>query len=135
MNSFKPVSIEAFAYRVPIGTPIKVSFGTFRDRPMVLVRVVDSDGAEGWGEAWCNWPAVGAEHRARLASDIGERLLGRTFASPDQPFHALTSELEVLVLQTGEVGPIASRNDSRCWSCSWRGAMRSSITVSLMGAV
>ena len=107
MNSFKPVSIEAFAYRVPIGTPIKVSFGTFRDRPMVLVRVVDSDGAEGWGEAWCNWPAVGAEHRARLASDIGERLLGRTFTSPDQPFHALTSELEVLVLQTGEVGPIA----------------------------
>ena len=45
MNPIKPVSIEAFAYRVPIGTPIKVSFGTFRDRPMVLVRVVDSDAA------------------------------------------------------------------------------------------
>jgi L-alanine-DL-glutamate epimerase-like enolase superfamily enzyme len=51
MNPIKPISIEAFAYRVPIGAPIKVSFGTFRDRPMVLVRVVDSDGAEGWGEA------------------------------------------------------------------------------------
>ena len=107
MNPIKPVSIEAFAYRVPIGTPIKVSFGTFSDRPMVLVRVIDSDGAEGWGEVWCNWPAVGAEHRARLANDMGERLIGRTLASPDQAFRQLTAELEVMVLQTGEVGPIA----------------------------
>ena len=107
MGPIKLVAIEAFAYRVPIGTPIKVSFGTFRDRPMVLVRIVDSDGAEGWGEAWCNWPAVGAEHRARLANDIGERLIGRTFVSPDQAFRQLTSEFEVMVLQTGEVGPIA----------------------------
>jgi D-galactarolactone cycloisomerase len=107
MNPIKPVSIEAFAYRVPIAEPVKVSFGTFRDRPMVLIRVVDSDGADGWGEAWCNWPAVGAEHRARLANDIGERLIGRTLDSPDQAFRQLTSELEVMVLQTGEVGPIA----------------------------
>ena len=107
MSSMTLASIEAFAYRVPIQTPIKVAFGTFRDRPFVLVRVVDVDGAEGWGEIWCNWPAVGAEHRARLAVDIGERLIGRTLGSPDQAFELLTSQLEVLVLQTGEVGPIA----------------------------
>ena len=107
MSSITLASIEAFAYRVPIQTPIKVAFGTFRDRPLVLVRVVDVDGAEGWGEVWCNWPAVGAEHRARLAVDIGERLIGRTLESPDQAFELLTSQLEVLVLQTGEVGPIA----------------------------
>lgn len=107
MSSIKPVSIEAFAYRVPIATPVKVSFGTFRDRPMVLVRIVDVGGAEGWGEIWCNWPAVGAEHRARLAVDLGERLIGRTLASPGQAFGDLTSELEVMALQTGEIGPIA----------------------------
>jgi L-alanine-DL-glutamate epimerase-like enolase superfamily enzyme len=107
MTPIKIASIEAAAYRVPIARPIKVSFGTFRDRPMVVVRVRDSDGAEGWGEAWCNWPAVGAEHRARLAVDLGERLVGRSLAAPDEAFHALTAELEVLVLQTGEVGPIA----------------------------
>ena len=107
MTPIKPVSIEAFAYRVPT-KPIKVSFGTFRDRPTVLVRIVDESGAEGWGEVWCNWPAVGAEHRARLTVDIGERLIGRTLESPDQAFRALTSELEVLVLQTGESGPIAA---------------------------
>lgn len=107
MNSITVASVEAFAYRVPIQTPIKVAFGTFRDRPVVLVRVVDADGVEGWGEVWCNWPAVGAEHRARLAADIGERLVGNSFAAPDEAFHWLTSQLAVLVLQTGEVGPIA----------------------------
>lgn len=107
MEPFRLASIEAFAYRVPIAQPIKVSFGTFRDRPFVLVRVVDVEGCQGWGEAWCNWPAVGAEHRARLVADLGERLVGPTFASPDEAFRQLSSDLEVLVLQTGEVGPIA----------------------------
>lgn len=107
MDLIKLASIETFAFRVPT-KPIKVSFGTFRDRPCVLVRVVDIDGREGWGEVWCNWPAAGAEYRARLAADIGERLIGRTLASPDQAFHALTKEMEVLVLQTGDSGPIAA---------------------------
>ena len=107
MSPIKPVSLEAFAYRVPIAMPVKVSFGTFRDRPMVLVRIVDESGAEGWGEIWCNWPAVGAEHRARLADDFKDRVIGKTYASPDQAFRQLTSELEVMALQTGEIGPIA----------------------------
>lgn len=92
---------------MPIAEPIRVAFGTFRDRPVVYVRVADEDGVEGWGEAWCNWPAVGAEHRARLAADTGERLVGRTFAEPGDAFRELDRDLEVLVLQTGEVGPIA----------------------------
>lgn len=107
MDPIKLASIEAFAFRVPT-KPIKVSFGTFRDRPCVLIRVVDVDGHEGWGEVWCNWPAAAAEYRARLAADIGERLIGRTLASPDEAFRALTKEMEVLVLQTGESGPIAA---------------------------
>ena len=107
MDPIKLASIETFAFRVPT-KPIKVSFGIFRDRPCVLVRVVDVDGHEGWGEVWCNWPAAAAEYRARLAADIGERLIGRTLASADEAFHALTKEMEVLVLQTGESGPIAA---------------------------
>jgi len=100
--------VEAFAFRVPIATPIKVAFGTFRDRPMALVRVIERDGSEGWGDVWCNWPAVGAEYRARLAADFGERLVGRTFHGPAQAFEQLSRELEVLVLQTGEPGPVAA---------------------------
>lgn len=107
MPPIRLARLDAFAFRVPIERPIKVAFGTFRDRPFVLVRAVDADGCVGWGEAWCNWPAVGAEHRARLVADFGERLVGRAFASPEDAFLALDRELEVLVLQTGEHGPIA----------------------------
>jgi len=107
MTPITIASVEAYAFRVPISAPIKVSFGTFRDRPLVLVRVVDRDGAVGWGEAWCNWPAVGAEHRARLVNDFAERLVGRTLAGPAEAWQMLSRQLEVLVLQTLEVGPIA----------------------------
>ena len=47
MEPLRIASIEAFSYRVPIAKPITVSFGTFRDRPFVLVRAVDVDGVEG----------------------------------------------------------------------------------------
>jgi len=61
--AFKLRSLRAFVYRCPIDTPVVTSFGTMRERPMVLVRAEDLDGTVGWGEAWCNFPAVGAEHR------------------------------------------------------------------------
>jgi len=107
MKSLQIACVEAFAFRVPVQTPIKVAFGTFRDRPFVLVRLTDVDGNQGWGEVWANWPAVGAEHRARLTVDLGERLIGKRFDSPEDLYLKLTASLEVLVLQTLEVGPIA----------------------------
>ncbi|WP_077002352.1 mandelate racemase/muconate lactonizing enzyme family protein [Variovorax sp. KK3] len=107
MTPIRLASIEAFAYRVPVLSPIKVAFGTFRDRPFVLVRVTDEDGNVGWGEAWANWPAVGAEHRARLVVDFSERIVGKSFDSPQHLFEQLSKQLEVLVIQTGELGPIA----------------------------
>ncbi len=75
--------------------------------PSLDAKSLDADGVEGWGECWCNWPSVGAEHRARLAADFGERLTGQTFAHPSEVFRQLDLDLETLVLQTGEVGPIA----------------------------
>lgn len=127
---FEPLQLarlEAYAVRVPVRHPIKVAFGTFRDRPMVLVRVIDVQGHEGWGEAWANWPAVGAEHRARLAADVGQRLIGRPLSHPGEGFTSLTREMEVLVLQTGEVGPMAQAIagiDIALWDLAARRAQR-----------
>ena len=56
MKPIRLACVEAFAFRVPVQSPIKVAFGTFRDRPFVLVRVVDEDGAVDWGEAWPTGP-------------------------------------------------------------------------------
>lgn len=101
-------SVEAHVFRVPLARPVSTSFGTMRDRPAVLVRLEDTDGHAGWGEIWCNWPACGAEHRARLLiSDIAPRVLGKPLPAPADLWTELSAATEILALQTGETGPYA----------------------------
>ncbi len=101
-------SLRAHVYRAPIETPVATSFGIMRDRPMVVVEAEDHDGVRGWGEAWCNFPHVGAEHRARLVEGV---LAPLATASPRREsaalFHHLTAETAVLAIQCGETGPFA----------------------------
>ena len=54
-------SLGARVFRCPVEAPVVTSFGAMRERPMVLVRVEDAEGAMGWGEVWCNFPTIGAE--------------------------------------------------------------------------
>ncbi|MCG2643040.1 MULTISPECIES: mandelate racemase/muconate lactonizing enzyme family protein [Bradyrhizobium] len=107
-DSFTIRSMEAFCYRYPLATPIVTSFGKMLNRPAVFVRVVDEDGVEGWGEAWSNFPAPGAEHRARLVNEVlAPGLVGRKFEDPARAFEAMSKGTEVLALQCGEPGPFA----------------------------
>ncbi len=107
-DSFTIRSIEAFCYRYPLATPVVTSFGKMLNRPAVFVRVVDEDGVEGWGEAWSNFPAPGAEYRARLVNEVlAPGLVGRKFDGPALAFETLTKGTEVLALQCGEPGPFA----------------------------
>ena len=100
--------VEAHVLRWPVRVPVRTSFGTMHDRPAVLVRIEDADGAHGWGEAWCNFPACGAEHRARLIETVlAPLLVGRTFASAEAAFRDLSANTAVLAIQSGEPGPIA----------------------------
>jgi L-alanine-DL-glutamate epimerase-like enolase superfamily enzyme len=100
--------VEAMLFRVPIATPVETSFGTMTNRPAVIVRVEDADGAVGWGEVWCNFPSVGAEHRARMLEDyVAPLLLSRPWPGPAAAFAELTARLHVLGLQCGEPGTIA----------------------------
>lgn len=99
--------VEARAVRVPIAVPVRTSFGTMRDRPAVFLRVTDGDGRIGWGEAWCNFPSVGAEHRARLANEVvGPLLCDLGEIDPADVFATLMARLHVLALQSGEWGPL-----------------------------
>jgi L-alanine-DL-glutamate epimerase-like enolase superfamily enzyme len=100
--------IECLVFRAPVATPVRTSFGTMHHRPAVLVRVTDRDGAEGWGEIWCNFPSVGAEHRARLLRDVvGPVAVAEAFAGPADLYERLTRHFAVLAIQTGEHGPLA----------------------------
>ncbi len=101
-------SLDAFVFRAPLDTPVEASFGIMRDRPMALVRAVDRDGVTGWGEIWCNFPAVGAEHRARLVSSIfAPMLTARTFDTPSAAYEFLAAKTAVLAIQCAEPGPFA----------------------------
>jgi len=100
--------VEAFVLRAPVPFPVRTSFGIMHDRPAVLVRVTDRDGATGWGEVWCNFPSVGAEHRARLvASCLAPALRGRAWPGPRECFETLTRQMRILAIQSGEPGPLA----------------------------
>ncbi len=100
--------LEAFVFRAPIDIPVQTSFGIMRDRPAVFIRITDTDGCTGWGEVWCNFPTVGAEHRARLIDSVFAPLLvGRTIESASSAFFDLTEQTAVLAIQSAEPGPIA----------------------------
>ena len=106
--SLRLISLQAFVLRCPSPVPVRTSFGTMHDRPAVFVRAESADGAVGWGEIWCNFPACGAEHRARLLDTVvAPLLLKQDFADPAQAYAHATRKTEVLALQSGEPGPIA----------------------------
>lgn len=99
--------ITAHVLRWPVDTPVRTSFGVMHDRPMVLVEARDAHGAAGWGEIWCNFPAVGAEHRARLVRSVFAPLVEGRDLEPERLFGELTARTAVLAIQSGEPGPIA----------------------------
>ena len=104
--AIESVSVEV--YRAPAARPIRTAFGTMKDRPAVLVKVRSTDGALGYGEVWCNFPAPAAEHRARLiASVLAPEIVGRRWAHPKLVFDHLSAKTRILAIQAGEPGPFA----------------------------
>ena len=107
-EAFEIATAEAFVFRAPAHPPVRTSFGVMHDRPSLLIRLTDVDGVTGWGEAWCNFPAVGAEHRHRLFTSFFAPLLrGKRFQSPQSCFASLTARSHILALQAGEPGPLS----------------------------
>lgn len=121
-------SVQARVYRYPLDEPVQTSFGTMADRPMLLVAVTAESGETGWGEVWCNFPGVGAEHRARLVDSVLAPLLaGRSFDGPAAAFRHLTEATAVLALQSAEPGPFAQAIaglDTALWDLAGRIAGR-----------
>ena len=101
--------VDVHVFRAPIATPVVNAFGAMRNRPMALVSIEDGDGITGWGEIWCNFPVVGAEHRARLvASVFAPLLVGRTIGNPSSEYARVARIVANQVLQTGEPGPFGA---------------------------
>jgi D-galactarolactone cycloisomerase len=96
-------------YRARAERPVVTSFGSLSERPALFVEVEDSDGARGWGEVWCNFPAFVAENRALFLQDvIAPRLAGVTVEQPAEAGKRIDRELGVQAIQAGEEGLVAA---------------------------
>jgi L-alanine-DL-glutamate epimerase-like enolase superfamily enzyme len=122
--------IEVFAYRAPTPRPVATSFGVMRDRPAVFVKLTDRDGAFGWGEIFANWPAAGAEHRARLLmEDLSDLILGAPAGTPLALWRDLTARSAIRALQCGEPGPFAQVLAGVDTACSDMAARRAGLPL------
>ncbi|MFN0160148.1 MAG: mandelate racemase/muconate lactonizing enzyme family protein [Burkholderiales bacterium] len=100
--------LERWVFRAPVANQVRNAFGAMSNRPALFLRITASDGAFGWGEVFCNFPQVGAEHRARLLSSIFVPLV---VDLPDDDPPAVRVQLEArtrrMAIQCGEPGPFA----------------------------
>lgn len=120
------INVAAVVRRVLIPAPVKTSFGTMKDRPAVFLRVTAADGVSGYGEVWCNFPTVAAEHRQRLAEEVvGPTLVASGAVATGSVYDLLMERLHVLALQSGEWGPlrqVAAGLDAAVWDMAARRA-------------
>lgn len=118
--------IECHVFRAAIAKPVQAAVGRFGNRPAVFLRVWAGDGAWGWGEVFCNFPPVGAEHRARLARDVvAPMAVGVPSDDPASTWRLLTERVRRMAIQSGEPGPMAqvvSAIDQALWDMRARRA-------------
>lgn len=118
--------VECWVLRAPIAQPVANAFGAMSNRPALFLRIMASDGAWGWGEVFCNFPQVGAEHRARLIDSIFAPLLEkRTGDAPAVVRELLDQRTRQMAIQCGEPGPFAQISgavDQALWDMAARRA-------------
>lgn len=118
--------IETFALEAPIERPVRNSWRTLTTRSALIVRVTAADGAQGWGEVWCNYPPRAAQHRAHLVKLVAAPLLiDREFEAPEHVFRFLEQALRIPSIQSGESGPfaqVAAGIDNAVWDLAARRA-------------
>lgn len=119
-------AVECWVFRAPIEAPVSVSFGSMTNRPALFLRLTASDGAWGWGEVFCNFPQVGAEHRARLVDSLfAPLLMGAPSHDPEVLRTTLESRTRRMAIQCGEPGPFAQiigAVDQALWDMAGRRA-------------
>ena len=97
--------VDLHCFRHPLTRPLRTVFGLVESRPALILRVEDAEGAEGFGEIWCNFPQPGAEYRTRLAAAVLPSALAGLGGDPFQIWKIVRERLHRLALQAGEPGP------------------------------
>lgn len=105
-DNIKIDRIRAYALSCAVdGGPVS-SLATMPTRNGVLIEMTASDGAVGWGEAWCNYPPRGNITKINLLQDvIGPAILDLTFNDWFEARTKLGQLFYRMMIHTGETGP------------------------------
>lgn len=102
-QSIKLEKVELFPIRTAETVSPKMALGLMPTRPALLVRLVDNEGAFGWGEVWANFPPRANLHKAHLIEDVVRPLLtGLSFTEPREVEQHLRRRLETYFLHVGQ---------------------------------
>jgi D-galactarolactone cycloisomerase len=109
MTSFTIARVETFVLCAPIDKPVVTSFGSIPERVCVIVRMEDTDGANGWGDVWCNFPSYGAGYRGLVMHrTVAPMALGLHVDDPATVWRELSARVHVLAVQSGDQGAFAA---------------------------
>ena len=96
-------SIEVYPIRANGGISPSMALGVMPTRPALLVRVTDTQGCFGWGEAWANFPPRANLHKAHLIEDVvAAHLKDHTFTAPQEVDTHLRDKLSTYFLHIGQ---------------------------------
>ncbi|WDR03962.1 hypothetical protein PSQ19_08050 [Devosia algicola] len=100
--------IEAYALACAVeGGPVS-TLALMPVRTGLLIKLTSTDGAAGWGEAWCNYPPKGNLNKLGLLEDpIAPTLFDLPRSGWDAVRPTLENRLHRMVVHTGEFGPFA----------------------------
>jgi muconate cycloisomerase len=90
------VAAECFEIETAFATPYKLSHGTLATTRAVLVKLIDADGVEGWGEADPS-PTFSGESSRDAARTLKERLLPVVLASAAPEPGCIDAALDALL--------------------------------------
>lgn len=105
-DTIKIDRIRAYALSCSVdGGPVS-SLALMPTRNGVLIEITATDGATGWGEAWCNYPPRGNLAKVNLIQDvIAPELLNLSFDNWYEVRPKLDQIFRRMKIHTGEPGP------------------------------
>lgn len=119
-------TVDARPIRAAGGSSPRMALGTMPTRPALLLRIEDTQGCEGWGEIWANFPPRANLHKAHLVEDVVARhLKGMRLVDPREATAMLREKLSVFFLHVGQTQVfehILAGIDTALWDLALRSA-------------
>lgn len=122
-------AIDLYPLRAAGGVSPAMALGVMPTRPALLIRITDSQGCEGWGEVWANFPPRASLHKQHMIEDVvAPKLEGFSFTDPREAELYLRDVLGVYFLHIGQervFDHILAGLDTALWDLALRSAGQS----------